>query len=237
MIHLFPTDIQSIIFEYLSRDDYLSVIRAYQNDIKRCLKGIHFDFEYLVSQLTPKYYKVSFLYSKQAEDKMDVGKYSNLDHVMLGILEHLFCDQFYLWENTYNHYFYVLKDILDVDKINYDHIIRKYNIPCELIGNQQYSYDQWDELIKKRGVDKMLDKTLGAMMRLSKEVLKRHYFENKGRDYENSHKYCHCPYLHICDFPQLKLTRDDSPWDYYTVCERKFSLDDRDLVDRFARIY
>ncbi len=192
MIHLFPTDIQSIIFSYLSRDEYMSFVIAYQSDIKRCLKGIHFDFDYLIAQMNPHYYEVSFIYSNytnQPEGRLEIGKYSNLDDAILDVLDHFYWDNSYLWESTYDHYFYVLKHILDTDKISYDYVIRKYNIPCELI---EYQQNGTDELIN----GDILDQTLNDMMSLCKDLLKRHCFEKLSREY-----------TYKCDFPQLKLSR------------------------------
>ncbi len=225
MIHLFPTDIQSIIFSYLSRDDYVSFVMAYKGDIKRCLKGIHFDFDQLLSKLNSQYYyRVIFnhdpgLVPDPREDVADYHDLSDAINCLLNCLLNHFRNRWWPegWneEDNFDYFCEVLIMILDNHQIKYDYILNRYDIPPKLLKSNRDSGPMEDIS------HEYLDQVLPDLINLCQGVLENDYLdiyhrlENKNEDINFI---LHLDWRVLShDHPRFTFTKSMPYGEYYSI--------------------
>ncbi len=170
MIHIFPIEIQSIIFGYSSRNDYISFVRAYKSDIKLRLKGIHFDFDYMLSKFNSSYYYKVVLYYDGGSDEAphtNIGIYHDISDAIYHLLNHFHDNLFHIfWDDSFSYFYDVLIMILDNHQIKYDYILNKYDIPSKLLKSDRFSYPMGN--ISHHD----LDQVLPDLINLCQSVLK-----------------------------------------------------------------
>ncbi len=185
-------------------------------DFLRHYNGIYFDFYCLLSRFNSPCYIIGHSIRSPSGDEYvedsnvpfdqymadmeryiryfdryirSIGIYYDLDEAIHHLLYHFYKNN--TWRSPFNHFYYVLQDILKKHKVKYDHIVRKYkmtsrwnvlfnwyNIPHRFIDPRNYDYvSKLDDWSGGDDFKKYLDQPLTELILLCKDAIKRNYLE------------------------------------------------------------